>query len=265
MHASGKESSTHALVMRGVLVALKVFVLFLLFASVLLLTPPAFWLTIYHGIAGWLLFLIRNLKGFSLDAHILLSGLVTFGLAIVIFHTLARWWFKNHEMRWRARNSIIACLFVPVLFGTSFLVPGILMMVRTPMAETFFISSGRGSVRAGNMMQLRNFAYLLNAYMVENEQGHYPADIEPVLKILEEEGSTTEYEKFLNNGFLYLAAGKPTEGNEPLLVAASPIYQTAKGPERAVIHRGWKLETLSLAEFEQHLDEQTGKKSAEPR
>jgi hypothetical protein len=96
---------------------------------------PALREFVWHLLAGWWYFLRRNLGAMSPDPDILLSGLLAAALSVVCLHVVAGWWFGTRGLAWRWRHSVLAVAGVVVLFAASFLVPGVILMLRLPFRE----------------------------------------------------------------------------------------------------------------------------------
>jgi hypothetical protein len=68
---------------------------------------------------------------------------VAFGLALVVGHFFLSGWAKKRHRSWSAGSTLCAGLVLPLLFGISFLVPGVLLQVEM-LGEMRWFSRERG-------------------------------------------------------------------------------------------------------------------------
>jgi hypothetical protein len=64
------------------------------------------------------------------NPDLLLPSGVAFALAVCIGHLLLRGPMQRRGVRWRANHTVCVASFIPLLFATSFLVPGMLLHAR---------------------------------------------------------------------------------------------------------------------------------------
>ncbi|GAA5483458.1 hypothetical protein [Haloferula sargassicola] len=181
--------------------------LFFLLSQLAILGPFTFQ-AIGHGFAGWIFFLRRNLGQFTLDPAILFSGLIAGLAALVVLHLVITRIFRPPP--WRLAHSLAVMAATVVLFFASFLVPGIAMLLRAPMAEGWTKRQSGGA----SLTDLR--LHELYQYLHEGASEHrwFPDSLPP------QSGKAYRIPSSMRASLMYPAAGMPfTDDPEvPLLI-----------------------------------------------
>lgn len=93
--------------------------------------------TLLFGLGGWLALLTgfpahlaRVWPQITWNPDLLVPFAVAMALAVMIGHWLLCGPMKRRGVRWRVDHTLCLAGFVPLLFATAFLVPGVLLHVR---------------------------------------------------------------------------------------------------------------------------------------
>ena len=114
-----------------------------LFAVALL--PP--WLMERTGVVafrlltGFARFLARNIPEISPNAATWLPGVAAFVIGTVLFHQWMAGPLRERFSRWSFLQTLALAMVIPVLFGTAFIVPGILLHA-IPLAKEPWFQEG---------------------------------------------------------------------------------------------------------------------------
>ena len=85
---------------------------------------------LYHLLCGFVFFLSRNLTRMNFNADTLVPGLLAFGICVVALHVVMKRVCHNRGRSWSVRASFLVSLLLPVLFATSFLIPGVILQIQ---------------------------------------------------------------------------------------------------------------------------------------
>ncbi|WP_193212185.1 hypothetical protein [Luteolibacter marinus] len=86
-------------------------------------------LVIFHLLFGSVIFVCENLRAVSTDAGTWGPGLVAFIAGLGILHRFARAWAGRRGKVWTMGSTFCLGMVLPVVFGISFIVPGVLLQV----------------------------------------------------------------------------------------------------------------------------------------
>ncbi len=236
---------------RAVLIAVCLFAAAFLFLILLAVLPHAFFEALLHFIAGWALFLHRNGAAVLRDPAILASGAVATVAALLLTHLLAR---KLAPGRWHWRASFAVLGFLFTGFAAAFLVPGVILILRTPMQGPW--TEGRsGSERAFMTMETRNLCQALTAHAALREQDHYPASLGAVVRLDEFIDPEDPLAHAEERGFLYPGAGLPVDLEERFALLLSPAFHHRGETVRIVAWSDWSFEPRPVDAIEALLAE----------
>lgn len=157
-----------------------IFFLVLLFILAIALGPELFIFQIpYFLSCGWLHYLARVLPMVQVNWGMIFSGVTAFALAVIVSHLVLRWFWhqKRAGQKWRLKWTTSICLLVPVLFGISIAVGGIVHQTAWLMREPNWVEDvNRGRVTR-NMSNARQIVTCLRIWSSEHE-GQYPERLE---------------------------------------------------------------------------------------
>jgi hypothetical protein len=160
----------------GLLALLAVLSIFLL--------PMGGHLVVFHLAFGFFLFLSSNLGDISVNADTWVPGVLAMIIALVILHRLLGSWARRTNRKWTISSTFALGMILPVLFATAFLVPGILLQVKT-LGNTSWFDRNRGQVFMSDSRLQAVWSAAIE-YFYENpkkETGeHYPETIEHLLE-----------------------------------------------------------------------------------
>lgn len=240
----------HPLV-RGFLIALCLFAVAFPLLILVALLPRATLEALLHFIAGWAFFLHRNLPAVIRDPAVLLSGAVATVLALILTHFLARR-LLAHRWKWSASFATIGFLFTG--FAAAFLVPGIILILRTPMHAPWTESSGASS-RAIMALDTRHLCQALAAYVQIEHRDHYPDSLARVVTpagFIEPDSPLARADQM---GFLYPGAGLPVDLEKRCALVISPQFLHRGDLVRMVGWSDGSYESRTIQEIEALLAE----------
>ncbi len=223
----------------------------IVFALLLLLLAAIFDRVVKEGLlhlaAGWVFFLQRNLEAAPWDPAILASGAVTAVLALLLTHAFARF-LAGKRWRWRDSFAILGFLFTG--FAAAFIVPGVLLMLRTPM-DTGWIDRISGSRHASAINDTQELTHLL----ITSSEGrdYFPASLESLARTSGDLHTSFAW----TDGFLYPGAGLPVDADRPMPLILSPAVRGRDGTVRIVGLSDGSYRECGEAEVEALLSELT--------
>ncbi|MBB5352195.1 hypothetical protein HNR46_002438 [Haloferula luteola] len=217
-----------------------------LFVLVLFLTGrglPATLSFLKHLLWGWMGFLRRNLSSMSIDPEILVAWGVASLATIGILHHLARRAFRLPG--WRFRTSLAVVAGTSVLFGASFLIPGILLMVRTPMD-----GSWTQTHRPSHLGHLKMLALVLEDSV--GDASRYPESLESIFLSEDMDAFDTRALSWTRQkGVLYPAAGQPLSQSDTFPLLILPPDEDQRG---GVVFADLHMAPISAEDIEGLLD-----------
>lgn len=189
----------------------------------------------YHLVAGWFLLLAENLARFDLDPQVLIGGGIALILASVALHLVAR----RFRSGWSVRNSLASTGLLLVLFAASFLVPGVILVLRTPMEDGLTQRSDR---RAHAFRSETHWIsmHLLEYCFSDPPPGHLPDDFPAFLAANEK----LDPRPWGWNAFLFPGAGLSTDADPDTAVIVTPRYRDHKDLVHTVITLGGEVRII---------------------
>ncbi len=158
----------------------------------------------YFLICGWFHYLATVLPQVHVNLGMIFSGVAAFGLAVITTHLVLKWLWrqrnKNHIWHWR--STLCLCLLVPLLFGLSIAVGGIVHQGAWLMHESnWVVDKSRGRVTKSIINAKQTIIYL--RLWASDHEGRYPerlaqlfadelADNNQVLNYVPLDGGTPE-------------------------------------------------------------------------
>lgn len=182
---------------------------------------------LHHLLFGWISFLSGNISGISWNSDVWLPGLVAFLSASVVLHFMVRTWAGKRERMWPVTHTLALALVLPLMFGTSFMVPGTLLQMRRLATGGPMVWSNVRSEWSEIRRTLFGLAQELRLHVVEHDA--YPDSL--------------PLEITRGSEFIYLAAGRPVDSADSFPLVISPPYQTRSGKwERMILGADMRIE-----------------------
>ena len=158
---------------------LLLFILLLIFTIYLL--PTGGYLVAYHLLFGFFHFLRSNLGAVSVNADTWVPGVLAMIIALVISHRFLTSWARRTDHKWTISSTFALGMILPVLFATAFLVPGILLQVKT-LGNSSWFNRNRGQVFMSDS-RLREVWYAALENASKEPGGGYPETLEHLLEL----------------------------------------------------------------------------------
>lgn len=201
----------------------------------------------FHLICGWFFFLKRNLLTFSQDPEVLVSALLGTSLAMILLHSCLRWFFTSLHRPWRASLAITG--FVFTLFGASFLIPGVVTMIRTPQEPIIYRNSSSATTR--DYLYLQRLQSALIDLHSDDIEAPLPLDPAPILKRAGLNNSRPFADGFASSGYLYPAAGLMYFDEDLIPLIISPERRNRQGkPFRLVLFNTGAIKQINARHLE---------------
>ncbi len=195
----------------------------------------------WHLLTGGPRFLIENLNRGVLDQSLLWSFLFGLLLGGALLHGSGKWLAGSFAKAWGAKQTVLCLAAVCVMFAGSFLVPGVLMLLRTPMTQPIVeATSGRGIE-----VELNYFRTEALKLGESSQKRLLPSREEFDQELAEQGYQGHEY-------FYYLLPGEPLEGPHFQAIFASPLIQG----RHFVIFREGEVVEFKERDFERLIREQ---------
>ncbi len=192
----------------------------------------------WHLLTGAVAFLAGNLGKLSTDAGTWGPGLAAFVAATVVAHRFLRGIAARRHRTWSCSATASIVMFLPLLFATAFLVPGVLLQVRGLFAERWFESGLRYPPEAAAARQLSMYA---NAWAGEFGDGRFPPSVAAMVEsglMSVETGRFVTKPALLGEPALYLGAGLTMDSDASLPLVISSPYEGENGLVRLVVMVG---------------------------
>ncbi|MES2474672.1 MAG: hypothetical protein V4640_02745 [Verrucomicrobiota bacterium] len=85
---------------------------------------------LFHLLFGFLFFLGRNIGQMNFNADLFVPGFGAYLIFVCILHFLMRRRCREKQRIWSIRSSCAVALMLPALFGISFLIPGVILLLQ---------------------------------------------------------------------------------------------------------------------------------------
>ncbi len=217
---------------------------FAAFALLLLFVEgwPAVMKAVFRLFAGFVFFLRENLPRMSWNSATWLPGVLAFLLVLAAVHRPLRAWGAKHGKRWDLACTCCLGLLLPLLFATSFLVPGVLLQVRQLAAVPWF-QEERSTAQALIRERMRELHMRL--HLRDEDSDRYPDTLgeEYADYFVAPDGPGMFLEPFV-----YPGSGLPFDCDPATSIIISPPYLKKGGSRRLVLTAGGNLVEISDAE-----------------
>ncbi|MES2658766.1 MAG: hypothetical protein V4689_09110 [Verrucomicrobiota bacterium] len=85
---------------------------------------------LFHLLFGFFFFLNRNLERMNFNADTFVPGLGAYLIFVGILHLMMPRLCRVRQRTWSFRSSCVVALLLPALFGISFLIPGVILLLQ---------------------------------------------------------------------------------------------------------------------------------------
>lgn len=207
-----------------------------------------------HIFTGWFHFLKRAFSHFTLEPGIITSLVVGFGFSSLLIHWLLGKLRKSGKLHWGISHTAAILFIIPVMFATSFIIPGIILMLRTPFDGP--ITERRGS-RPGleEIMNTRNLMQAVQSYTLMYNKECYPANFSEIIgpgNFIESDyfGVTPE-----ELGYLYPGANLRSDPKIRTIILVSPKFMYEGVEKRYALFSDGSGEELTELTLDAYLKE----------
>lgn len=129
-------------------------------------------------LGGFYFFLKENVSRISSNTDTWVPGIGAFFLALVISHRILRSFLSSRNQSWSIIQTICLGAFLPILFIIAFIVPGMLLQMKSLTGITWFEKSSNKT--AWMRMTLRNIAQACHVSAVEHPNQSFPESLDAV-------------------------------------------------------------------------------------
>jgi hypothetical protein len=235
--------------------AMAIAVLLALLFVLALLINSGFDDVILHLLGGFLFFLRENLARISTDSATWAPGLVAFCLALAIAHRFLHSYAVRTNRSWSFITTICLGSALPVLFVVAFIVPGVMLQVKSLAQVPWFERSS--SLPAMVRLSLRNIAQACHYLAATHPDGRFPDSLEAI----DEELIPADNRFMPSPGTdvpqeppVYLGSGFTLDSPPGQALLISPPFRKRQTDIRIVITRGGVTLEIPAAEAEAWID-----------
>lgn len=192
-----------------------------------------------HLVGGFVFFLRDHLPRMSWNAATWIPGSTAFVMAILFIHRPLKKWAAARERSWNGASTCCLAALIPLLFGISFLVPGVLLQVRLLGQDPMIHHSNAATRHVVSAAMKTLHLRLLERSM---ETGRFPNTLadDPKTAFIDPEGKSDS----VPEPYLYPGAGLPIGCHPSTPIVVSPPYRTTKGWKRTILTAGGDLITV---------------------
>ena len=229
-------------------------ILALLFVLALLINS-GFDEALLHLLGGFFFFLRENLARISTDSATWVPGLGAFCLALAIAHRSLHQHAARKNRKWSFITTICLGSALPVLFVIAFIVPGVLLQVKSLAQAPWFERSS--SLPAMVRLSLRNIAQACHYLAATHPDGGFPdslAAIDGELIPPDNRFMPSPVTDVPREPPVYLGAGFTLDSPPGQALLISPPFRKNQTDIRIVVTRGGDTLEIPAAEAEIWID-----------